>query len=156
VWRRIARFVAPPDNPGAQLTGIVTIGALLAAESDFRRTTLPEAAGSMALAIVLVWLSHAYATSGEVRTGRAFLLALRHETPILWGAFVPLVLLLLLGAAGVGDGTAITDALIAAVALLVVVEAAASLRATGRLRPLQMAVSLAVGAGVFMVKLVVH
>jgi hypothetical protein len=156
MWGQIANVVSPPDNPAAQATGILTVGALLAASAGLQRETLPEAAGSTVLAILLVWLTHAYEASGECRTGRAFLVALRHEFPLLWGASFPLVVLLLFGLSGARDSVAVTAELVTAAVLLVTVEVVASLRVTGRVRPVQMVVSLALGAGVFLLKLVAH
>jgi hypothetical protein len=161
---RIAGYLVPEDNPAAHVDGIITAGALLAAESS-RHETLPEAAGAVVAVLVVVWLAHSYGAavahrlqSGQPWSPRQLGHAAGHELALLRGAFVPLVVLLLAGVAGAGTSGAVLAALIAAVALLVLFEVAAARR--GRLRPAalagQVAICALLGAGILALKLILH
>jgi len=103
---RIAAALVPDDNPAGAIYGTITAGALLAAETS-RRATLVRDAGGVALALVLFWLSHAYANSlgdrlqpAEAGAPLGFSGALAHEWSIIKGAFLPLGVLLAAGAMG--------------------------------------------------------
>jgi hypothetical protein len=161
---RVAGFLVPEDNPASHVDGIITTGALLAAESS-RHETLIEAAGAVATIIVVVWLAHSYgaAVAHRLQTGHPWSpsqlgRAAAHELALLRGAFVPLIVLLLARAAGAGTSGAVLAALIAAVALLVVFEVVAARR--GRLGPTalagQVVICVLLGAGVLALKLILH
>lgn len=163
-WQRIADAIELPENPAVQIYGTIIAGALLAAESD-RRETLAQVAGSVGLTLILLWLAHAYATSVGHRFGATgervqthFWRSLIHDLALLRGAFIPLGVLLLAGAAQASLSQAVTAALISAAVLVVLFEILAGLR--GRLRPLEMVVQVVVsaliGVGVLALKVIVH
>ena len=58
--RRAIDWVLPEDNPAGVIYGLITVGALLAAEGALGET-YPETVASLVLAICLYWLAHAYA-----------------------------------------------------------------------------------------------
>ncbi len=132
-WQRIADAIEMPENPETQIYGTITAGALLAAEAD-RHETFWQVGGSVALALIVVWFAHAYATgvaarmhSGEGRPVHNLMRGMLHELALLRGAFVPLFVLLLSGLCGANLVTAETAALISAAVLLVVLEVAGRL-----------------------------
>jgi hypothetical protein len=162
---RLARAVGviiPADNPARHVDGIITTGALLAAETS-RHETLTEGAGAVAAVIVVVWLAHSYSAALAQRFECAEPLSVRqlwqtaaHELDLLRGAIVPLIVLLLAGAAGLGTGDAVIAALVSAVVLLFIFEVIAALRGTMRPAELvvQVAVGLVIGAGVLALKVI--
>jgi hypothetical protein len=163
-WQRIADAIEMPENPETQIYGTITAGALLAAEAD-RHESFWQVGGSVALALIVVWFAHAYATgvaarmhSGEGRPFHNLLRGMLHELALLRGAFLPLFVLLLAGACGASLITAETAALISAAVLLVVLELLVGLRSA--LRPaeivLQVAVSALIGVSVLVLRVIVH
>jgi hypothetical protein len=164
LWQRVADVIEMPENPETQIYGTITAGALLAAEAD-RHETFWQVGGSVALALIVVWFAHAYATgvaarmhSGEGRPIYNLMRGMLHELALLRGAFVPLFVLLLAGLCGADLVTAETAALISAAVLLVVLEVLVGLRSS--LRPaelaLQVAVSALIGVSVLVLRVVVH
>ena len=163
-WQRIADAIELPENPETQIYGTITAGALLAAEAD-RHETFWQVGGSVALALIVVWFAHAYATgvaarmhSGEGRPVHNLFRGMLHELALLRGAFVPLFVLLLAGACGANLVTAETAALISAAVLLVVLELLVGLRSA--LGPaeivMQVAVSALIGVSVLVLRVIVH
>jgi hypothetical protein len=105
---RIGEWIAPADNPSAVVYGILTCGALLAAEST-RKETVTEAISASAITLVLYWLAHAYSEAlGErLESGHAWdagqlLRVAGHEAALLKGAALPVVVLVVAGGLGVG------------------------------------------------------
>lgn len=148
---RLAGLIVPERNPAGTVYGLVTVGALLAAESGLH-DTYPETVGSAALAMLLYWFAHSYSDVLGLR------LADREgfSWGVLWhifsrdwsiakGAGIPLLVLLLAWAAGVAQATALTAAVWSTVASLVVFELAAGVRS--RARPLELVLEALVGAG---------
>jgi hypothetical protein len=163
-WQRVADVIEMPENPETQIYGTITAGALLAAEAD-RHESFWQVGGSVALALIVVWFAHAYATgvaarihSGEGRPLRNLARGMLHELALLRGAFVPLFVLLLSGLCGANLLTAETAALISAAALLVLLEVLVGLRSS--LRPaelaLQILVSALIGVSVLVLRVIVH
>ncbi len=163
-WQRIADAIEMPQNPETQIYGTITAGALLAAEAD-RHETFWQVGGSVALALIVVWFAHAYATgvaarmhSGEGRPVHNLLRGMLHELALLRGAFVPLFVLLLAGACGASLVTAETAALISAAVLLVVLEVLVGLRSS--LRPVELAmqvvISALIGVSILVLRVIVH
>lgn len=117
-------WVIPDGNPSGVVYGTIVTAALLAVESS-RRESLPAAAGSVLLAVVILWLAHSYSVALGDRlhkpapwTLRHLLDVARHEARLLQGAFLPVVVLLVSGAVGASDRTAVLAALIGAVMTL--------------------------------------
>jgi hypothetical protein len=146
---RAVYVLVPDENPARHVDGIIIAGALLAVES-LRHESIAQAAGAVAIVIILLWLSHTYAeTLGErLQSGRPLSAnqlwhTAAHEMALLRGAFVPLVVLLLADAAGASVHGSVIAALVSAVVLLFIIEVVAGLR--GHLRRAELALQVAVG-----------
>ncbi len=154
----------PEANPAGTVYGIITVGALLAAESAIR-DSFAETVSAVAVTIVLYGFAHSYSE----------LLGSRLETPsrlnrqsamrviagyisVIKGATLPLVALLIAWAAGSDQETAVSIALWTAVVSLVVLEVGAGIRA--RSRPLVVlldaSVGLAMGLAIVALKAIIH
>jgi hypothetical protein len=161
---RLGRWVQPEENPAGVVYGTITTGALLAAEST-RQENLVEAVGAAVLTLVLYWAAHSYSQmlgdrldSGEPWSAGRFLEVAVHEAALLKGAVLPVVVLVVVAAAGFGTPDAVVAALVAAGALVVSLELVAGRRAQLRREELavQVAITAGIGAGVVALKLVVH
>jgi hypothetical protein len=124
----------PEENPAGVVYGVITIGALLAAESG-RHETYLDAIASAAIAVGLYWFAHAYANvlgrrlaTHERLSGRTLWQAFLHDWAIVRGAAIPLLTLLLAWATGATQGTAVTAALWSAVTSLIAFELVAGIR----------------------------
>jgi hypothetical protein len=151
-------------NPAGAIYGTLTVGALLAAERAQRETYLKTIA-AVAVAMVLYWLAHAYATSAEHRLRReeplsAKLLGrtLLHELGILIGAVVPLLVVIAFGVAGAALATAVAAGVWTSAIVIVVIEAVSAARADLRGRELvvQVVVATLLGMLVIVLKLLLH
>ena len=154
----------PSENPSGVIYGVIVIGALLAAESGRHESYLDTVASAL-IAAGLYWLAHAYAsvlgrrlTHKERLTGRALLRALAHDWALIRGAAVPLVAILLAGATGAAQETAVTAGLWSAVASLVAFELIAGIRsrATPPEIALELAVGMAMGLAILSLKIILH
>lgn len=152
------------QNPGGTVYGTITVGALLAAERAQHETYL-ESVAAVAVAMLLYWLAHAYAslTAGRLETGErltvdALWRELRHELTILAGAAVPLVVLLVGWIAGAELAHAVTAGIWTAAAMVLAIEVLAGIKAelTGRELIAQAAVGVALGCLVIVVHLLLH
>jgi hypothetical protein len=148
--QRLLDWVVPEQNPAGAVYGIITIGALLAAESG-RRETYPETVGSTAVALALYWLAHSYAnalgqrlTAHKRLTFRTLWRAFIHDWTILRGAGIPLLTLLIAWATGAAQDTAADAAVWSAVASLLAFELLAGLRS--RAKPAELLLEGCVGA----------
>src|SRR6185312_13608302 len=102
-----ARRLAPAGNAAGVVYGVITVGALMAAESG-RHESYVDAIGSAVLATLLYWLAHAYADllgrrldTGERLSLRTLARTLGHDWAIVRGAAIPelaLVIAWVLGA----------------------------------------------------------
>ena len=144
--------------------GTITVGALLAAEAP-RHETFPRLTGAVALALVMYWLAHAYATASGDRYGegerwsrRRVGATLAHEAALLRGAAAPLLALLISWIAGAPITTAATAGLWTCIVALLAFELAHGLRA--HLRPWQLfgeaVIGLALGAAILALRVVLH
>jgi hypothetical protein len=144
------RWVVPERNPAAAVYGLVTIGALLAAESGLR-DTYPETIGSVAIAAVLYWFAHSYANVLGVRlseqrrlSGKELWQAFIQDWAIVRGAGMPLLALLVAWAVGASQEAAVTAGVWTAIASLIGFELIASVRSHAK--PIEMALEVLVGA----------
>lgn len=162
--RRVADWLVPDRNPAGVLYGLITIGALLAAESA-NRETYAEAIGSAAIAMVLYWFAHAYSNvlgrrleTRERLTVRALLRECAHDWAIVRGAAIPLLTLLVAWTVGAGQGAGVTAALWSTVVSLIAFELLAGIRshATPREFALEGAVGIAMGIAILALKIVLH
>lgn len=140
----------PEINPGGAVYGIITIGALLAAESGARET-YAETVGSAVIAMLLYWIAHSYADVLGLRLleqepfgwrtlGQTF----ARDWTIVKGASVPLLALLVAWATGAEQATALAVGVWAAVASLIAFEFAAGIRSQAK--PAELALEVLVGA----------
>ena len=151
-------------NSAGAIYGTITVGAQLAAESA-QRETYAETIGAVALAMVLYWLAHAYAGSAAKRlrdeqplTAKAFARALAHELPMLAGAAVPLLALVVFGVAGAKLSTAVKAGLWTSAVVIALIEIVAAVRADAKGRELagQIAIGVALGLLVLAINAVLH
>lgn len=147
--QRIAGWIVPQRNPAGAVYGLITVGALLAAESGLRDTYL-ETFGSAALTVVLYWFAHSYSDVLGLRLteqqrfswqelGRTF----ARDWSIAGGSSLPLLAILLAWAAGASQSTALTAAVWTVVASLIAFELAAGI--LSRAKPLELALEVLVG-----------
>ena len=111
---KIAGWVVPERYPAGVVYGLITVGALLAAESGLK-DTYPETVGSIAIAMTLYWFAHAYADvlglrlSEQRRVGSAELWhTFVQDWSIVRGAGLPLLALAVAWAFGASQSVAVT------------------------------------------------
>ena len=153
-----------PVNPAAAVYGTITVGALLAAESA-QHESYPRTFVAVALALLLYWLAHSYSSFaarrlllGERLNLRGFAWTMAHELPILIGAAVPLVALLISWAAGARLASGVNAAIWTSAAMILIVEVVAGVRARlfGRELFAQATLGALLGLLVLALKLVLH
>src|ERR1700709_1530616 len=95
-WLTSKRLV-PAGNAAGVVYGVITIGALMAAESG-RHEGYPDLLPAGIVATLLYWLAHAYAdllgrrlATGESLAVKALGRALAHDWAIARGAAIPLL-----------------------------------------------------------------
>ncbi len=151
-------------NYGSAVYGLISVSALLAAESATRETYAETVLGVL-LALLLFWLAHAYsefvalrAEEGEPLTGAGIRWMLHWELPILVGAAPPILAVLIAWAVGAGLGTAITIALWTSAATILLAELIAGRLAqlSGRELLLQALVGTAFGVLILVIKRALH
>jgi len=160
----ISRWVEPDDNPSGVIYGTIAVGAVLAAEST-RRETFGETIAATAIVLALYWLAHTYAAvvgdrlrTRDTLSAEALWRALLREAAIMKGAVIPIAVLAILWAAGVSLATGVTGALWSSAAALAVFEIIATQRSrvSGTQGLLQIVVGALLGAGVLLVRVVLH
>jgi hypothetical protein len=153
-----------PANIGAVVYGVIAVGALLAAESA-QRETYGETVAAIALAAVLYWLAHGYAgcvtrrvQEGTRLTAAGLARALLHELPILLGAALPVLAVLIAWVAGARLDGGIYAALWTAAGTIVIAEVVAGVRAelSGGEVVVQALVGSVLGLLVLAMRLVLH
>jgi hypothetical protein len=144
----------PTRNPARVVYGVITVGALMAAESG-RHESYADLAASAFIAAALYWLLHAYSAvlghrlaTRDRLTPSTLLHGLAEESPILTGAAVPLLALLIAWAAGASQETGVSVALWTAVVSLIVFELVAALRSRASAGELALEVGVGVALGV--------
>jgi hypothetical protein len=154
----------PQYNLGSAVYGLITVSALIAAESAAQETYGETVAG-VVLAILLYWVAHAYSElvarrvrRGEPLTPASLARMLRRELPILGGASPPLLAVLIAWVGGATLGTAIDIALWTGVATIIAVEVTAGIQAelSGRRLLVQAVVGAALGLLILALRLVLH
>jgi hypothetical protein len=135
-WRQILEHAVPSSAALAPaIYGTIAVGSLLAVESA-RRETYGATVASVMIALILYWLAHSYSefASGRLRRGQPLTLpdlarALLSELSIVFGAALPMAVLLFLWVIGARLGTAVSAAIWASAATIVIIEIVAGLRA---------------------------
>jgi hypothetical protein len=160
----ISRWVEPEENPSGVIYGTLAVGAVLAAESS-RRETFPDTIEATVIVLGLYWLAHTYATvvgdrlkDRDTLSMSRFWDAFVHEGAIVKGALIPIAVLALLWAAGVSLQTGVTAAVWSSAASLVAFEVLATVRSqvTGVRRLVQIVMGALLGAGVLLVRVILH
>jgi hypothetical protein len=155
LWRA-AELILPSKNASGVIFGVITMGALLAAESG-RKETYALTFGSALVVMVVYWVAHAYATivgrhlsTRETLTARTLFWGFVHDWALVRGAAIPLVVLLIAWVAGASQGTALRAAVYSVVVCLIGFELLQGI--VTRARPSRLAydvgVGLALGLGV--------
>jgi hypothetical protein len=150
VGARVSEWLVPERNPAGAVYGIITIGALLAAESGLRET-YAETVGSVSIAVVLYWFAHSYAdvlglrlTEQRQLTWEELWHTFAQDWSIVRGASAPLFALLVAWVAGAEQTTAVTAAVWTAVGSLIAFELAAGIRS--KAKPAELVLEVVVGA----------
>jgi Na+/H+ antiporter NhaC len=153
-----------PANAARVVYGTIVVAVLLSAESA-ERETYAETVIGVVVALLLYWFAHAYAESAAERIAERARLTLDelvrsmlHESPIILGAALPLVPVLIWWLTGGSLTSAVTAAIWTAAGMIVVYELIAGLRAklNGRELIVQVAVGAALGTLVIVLKTVLH
>lgn len=150
-------------NAGDAVYGALMIAVLLAAD-DARHAGYAATIEAAAVVLVLYWLTSLYAhtlgmrlRSGEPLGASLVWRTCVHELPILEGAVVPVLALLVAWAAGFGVSSGVTAALFVTVVVIVVLELVAGWRSRGRRRLwLEVAVGATMGLLVIALKFVLY
>jgi hypothetical protein len=159
-FRWTSKRLVPADNPAGVVYGVITVGALMAAESG-RHESYFDALASAIFATLLYWLAHSYADllgsrleTGERLTAGGLGRALAHDWAIVRGAAIPLLALLIAWLVGASQESGVTAALRTAVVTVVVFELLAGIRAKSTLGELLLkgAVGVTMGLVILAVK----
>jgi hypothetical protein len=153
-FKLTSKRLVTPDNAAGVVYGVITVGALMAAESG-RHESYLDAFASALFATLLYWLAHAYADllgsrleTGEPLTAAALGRALAHDWAIVRGAAVPLLALVIAWIVGASREAGVTAALRTAVVTVVVFELLAGIRAKSTPRELLLKATVGVTMGV--------
>jgi len=162
--QRVVEWFVPLENPTGAIYGMVTIGALMAAESG-RHESFFDTIASAVVASFLYWLAFAYASllgrrvhTGERLTPRVLAGALAQDWALVRGAAIPVVVLAVAWAAGASQASAVTWALWSTVAGLIVFELLAATRTPGSIGEvaLEVGVGLTLGVAILALKVILH
>jgi len=149
-----------PDNPAEFVYGVITIGAVMAAESGAHETYI-ETIVSALIATLLYWVARAYTdllghrlASGEALSGSALGRELVADWAIVRGASLPLAALVIAWIAGASQSTGVSVALYTAVVTIVLFELIAGVRAKSPPRELlfHTGVGIAMGLAILAMK----
>lgn len=153
-----------PFNLAAAIYGEVTVGSVLAVVSA-QSETYAETVGAAVISLVLYWSAHAYAENaserirdGEPLTLRGLVQSMAYEMPILIGAAIPILTLIVAWAADASLSTAVTAGVWTAAGLLVAIEAVAALRTKGSAqeKALQALLGAFFGLGIILLRVLLH
>jgi hypothetical protein len=162
--RAFGEWLVPGDNPAGFVYGLITIGALMAAESGLHETYLDTLASAL-FATLLYWLARAYAEvlgsrleHGERLTAASLGGALLRDWTIVRGAAIPMIALVIAWLLGASREAGVTAALRTAVVTIVVFELLAGIRAKSSFGELvlQASVGVTMGLAIFALKSILH
>jgi hypothetical protein len=152
------------ENTAGAIYGTLTVGALLAAEQTGRET-YAKTIGAVAIAMVLYWLAHAYATTAghrlrdrEPLSAKLIARTMLHELPILLGAAVPLFVVIVFGASGATLTSAVNAGVWSSAIVIVAIESVSAARAdlSGRELIVQVVVGALLGLLVIGLRSILH
>ena len=158
------RQLVPAGNAAEVVYGVITIGALMAAESG-RHESYVDLISSAAIATLLYWLARAYSdllgrrlASGDRLTAGGLSRALADDWAIVRGAALPLSALVICWLAGASRETGVTAALYTAIATVIVFEVVAGMRAKSTFGELLLkaAVGVTMGLAILAMKSILH
>lgn len=161
---RIAGWISPERYPEGVIYGLLTVGALLAAESGLKET-YPETVGSIAIAVTLYWFAHSYADVLGLRLSKQERLGwdeLRdtfiQDFSIIRGAVMPLAAVLVAWAVGASQTTAVTAGVWTVIGSLIAFELAAGVRSQAKPIELVFDVSMGttLGLGILALRVLLH
>ena len=148
--RLFKAVVGPTENASSVVYGIITVGAVLAAEGS-RNESFQRSVGAAILILLLYWVVHAWSVDSGDRLARRrpfrwpdFLAELRAEFSIMRGAVLPIAAVVIAGLAGATDQRAVFIGTLVSAAMLVVFEFSVAM--LGRLGAKQVLVQTAAGA----------
>lgn len=152
------------ENAGGLVYGAILVATLLAAENARRETYLKSVA-AVVLTLLAYWLSLAYAEYAGERleqgirfTYGGLLRTARHEVSVVYGATIPLIVIVVFWALGASLGTAIEVAIYCDAGAIVVTELVIGVRADLKGMELvrQTVVGAALGLVVIGLRLLLH
>jgi len=153
-----------PENPGALVYGTILVAALMSAETA-KADTYVETVAAVLVVLVVYWLALAYAdfTGERVKHAEHFHFAdfarqAVRQLPVLYGAIVPLVAILICWLAGATVTTAIDIAIWAAAAMVVAIEVVIGIQSDLRGADLvrQTTVGVILGLGITALRVLLH
>lgn len=153
-----------PANAGGLVYGTILVATLLSAESA-RSETYLETLAAVVAALLAYWLTISYSEFAGERLERgerfeygAFARAAGHELTLLYGACVPLLVLLVFWVVGAALTTAVSAAIWFAAGTIVAIEVVIGIRAdlTGRELARQSAVGALLGLLVIAIRVLLH
>jgi hypothetical protein len=163
---RLLKWVEPEDNPRNTIYGALGTGLVIAAVDPATESYLRVVIAT-AVAVATYWLAHGYAhwvgerlrpRAHHGRSAGGLVGALSHEWPLVEGAAIPLVALLVSWAAGAPLTAGVPAAVWTAAAALMVFEIAGGLRR--QLRAWQLltnaGIGLVLGGALLAVKMLLH
>ena len=134
VFRAMLWALDPRDNPGSLIYGILTVGAVISAESGTTQHQ-PREIITAAVAVVIYFLIHAYSTllgnrlhGSGVLSRTELVRAIADESPILRGASLPVLTMVVFWLLGFSADTMEWAGIVCAIVLLVLFEFLAGLR----------------------------
>lgn len=154
----------PERYPEGVVYGLITVGALLAAEGGLK-DSYAETVGSTAIAMILYWFAHAYADVLGLRLSeqrRVSWAELWHtfvqDWSIVRGAGLPLLTLFVAWIAGASQTTAVTAGVWVVVGSLIAFELAAGVRS--KAKPVELAFDVSAGTtlglGILILRVLLH
>lgn len=153
-----------PTNLAAAIYGTITIGSVVAIESATSETYLETFVGALLLTLIYM-LAHAYAesASGRLRKSEALELPELRRTiwgqlPMIPGAAIPLMALVICWAIGAPLQTGVTATVWTSAVSVVALELAAAIRAkrSGRELVAQVAFGTVLGVMILALRIVLH
>ncbi len=151
-------------NSRALVYGVITVGALLGAESGAHET-YAKTVIAVVIALLLYWLAHSYSEllgrrlqEGTPLTLPTLAETMRSELSILTGAVVPLVVVLGFWAARANLITAVDAGARTSALMILLIEVVAGVRAhlTGKELAKQASIGAVVGIGVLAVNVILR
>jgi positive regulator of sigma E activity len=153
-----------PGDLAAAIYGLITVGALLAAEQA-RRETYAKTIAAVILTLLMYWVAHSYAefTSWRLKENKPLAAGdlvreLVNQLPLLLGASLPLLALLIEWAVGASLSAAVSAAIWTSTGAVILIEIVAGRRAdlSGGALVLQAGVGALLGVMIALLRVLLH